>query len=378
MVNPLISIVIPTKNRQKYCIEAVKQILSLNIREIEVCIQDNSDNNSLETRIGSLKGVVYHYHPGILSFVDNFSEAVSLASGDFLCMIGDDDGVLSNIIDVARYMVDNELDAVIPGLNSIYFWPSENPINEKYRKGYLINTPICVNKRTINSLDGLKKLNANGALDYTNYDLPRLYHGIVRKSRLEDIKNIAGNYFNGLTPDIYMATALSFVCKKVVRVDFPITISGICPTSGSTDSATGKHTGELEDAPHFRGHVNYLWDKRIPAFYSVETIWAETYIKALSDFKSVELLNSFNLVPLYVECLKKYPQFEKIITEASVDNKISLLSSSKKSPINKIVQIIYRIIRRFRFGKSQEYYDVSDISEAANITYKNLYGVHLI
>ena len=372
----LISIVIPTKNRQKYCIEAVKQILSLNIPDIQVCVQDNSNDNILETEIATLEGVVYNYHPGILSFVDNFSEAVSLASGEYLCMIGDDDGVLSNILDVTMYMKKEGLDALIPGLNSVYFWPSDNPINETYRNGYLINTPSYKHKRNIDPFKGIKKLNANGALNYTNYDLPRLYHGIVRKNVLEEIKNITGNYFNGLTPDIYMATALAFVCKKVVRVEFPITVSGICPTSGSTDSATGKHTGELENAPHFRGHANYQWNKKIPAFYSVETIWAETYIKALIDFKCIDLLDSFNLVKLYTECLNKYPQFKNIITDASNINKVKLSSSLKLFKIGRILNTVRMIIRRIRYGKSLQYYNVKDISEAANITLSNLSKVH--
>lgn len=377
MIKPLISIVIPTKNRQKYCIEAVKQVLSLNIPEIEVCVQDNSDDNSLGTVISSLEQVVYNYHPGILSFVDNFSEAVSLASGDFLCMIGDDDGVLSNILEVTKYMMETGLDALIPGLNSVYFWPSENPINESYRNGYLINTPFRSNKRKINPLDGVKKLNNNGALNYTNYDLPRLYHGIVRKTILEEIKKVTGSYFKGLTPDIYMATALSFVCKNVVRVDFPITISGICPTSGSTDSATGRHTGRLKDAPHFRGQVDYVWDKRIPAFYSVETIWAETYIKALIEFKCVELLGRFNLAVLYSECMRKYPQFKNAIIEASVVNNLKLSSSSKQFPITKFSKKIHNIIFRLLYGKSISYFNVENIKKAADITIKNMSKIYL-
>lgn len=378
MIKPLISVVIPTKNRQKYCIEAVKQVLSFNIPEIEVCVQDNSDDNSLELEIRGLRQLVYHYHPGELSFVDNFSEAVSLASGKFLCMIGDDDGVLPNIFEVAKYMEANKLDALIPGLNSVYFWPSENPINETYRNGYLMNMPARINKRVINPLEGVKKLNKNGALNYTNYDLPRLYHGIVRKEVLEEINRVSGSYFKGLTPDIYMATALSFVCKKVVRVDFPITVSGICPTSGSMDSATGKHTGILKDAPHFRGHVDYIWDKRIPEFYSVETIWAETYLKALQDFRCNELLDNFNLEVLYSACIKKYPQFKNVITEAGIANNIRISSSDKQTAsIDKFLKFVYKVYCRIRYGKSLSCYGVKDIVQAVNISFKHISKIHL-
>ena len=38
----LLSIVIPTRNRQEYCVAAVEQILTLNLNDVEVVIQDNS------------------------------------------------------------------------------------------------------------------------------------------------------------------------------------------------------------------------------------------------------------------------------------------------------------------------------------------------
>ena len=96
----LLSIVIPTKNRQQYCLAAVKQIISLNLDKTQVVIQDNSDDRSLEKNLKQVieyGKVKYHYREGVISFVDNFSEAVSLCDGEYICMIGDDDGILPNI-----------------------------------------------------------------------------------------------------------------------------------------------------------------------------------------------------------------------------------------------------------------------------------------
>ena len=47
----LLSVVIPTKNRGYYCLEAVKQILALNYPEVQICIQDNSDTDQLSQEI---------------------------------------------------------------------------------------------------------------------------------------------------------------------------------------------------------------------------------------------------------------------------------------------------------------------------------------
>ena len=307
----ILSIIIPTKNRQKYCLAAIRQILSLNLSEIEICIQDNSDTDILRNEISSItsENIVYNYHEGVLSFVDNFSEAVSLSHGEYLCMIGDDDGILPSIMDMVRFMKGKGIDSLIPSLGAVYYWPSDNPIVANGEKGVLTLSYLRSKARYTNSQKALLKLLKGAVQNYTSLDMPRLYHGIVKKTCLEDIKEQTGKYFDGLTPDIYMAVALSFVCKKTLRIDTPITISGICPTSGSNDSATGKHTGKLEDAPHFKGHTDYHWDEHIPAFYSVDTIWAETLMQALTMFKRDDLKSKFNMPLFEIICLKKYPEY---------------------------------------------------------------------
>lgn len=43
-MDSLLSIVIPTRDREYYCIEAIKNILSYNNEDFELVVQDNSDS----------------------------------------------------------------------------------------------------------------------------------------------------------------------------------------------------------------------------------------------------------------------------------------------------------------------------------------------
>ncbi len=315
----LLSIIIPTRNRQYYCLEAVQQILLHKWEGVEVCIQDNSDVDSLRDDLSQMDSpdILYNYHSGCLSFVDNFSEAVALARGEFVCMIGDDDGVLPSVLKLIERMKESDVDAAIPALNFIYFWPSQQHVVEDGERGLLVSHLWAERPRSQGYIiegpeNEIKRLLSRGIQNYTAYDIPRLYHGIVKREVLEKIKNTTGHYFGGLTPDMYMAAALSMVCKRVLRVDYSVTISGICPTSGSSDSATGKHTGELKDAPHFRGHDHYEWDDMVPAFYSVDTIWADTLFHSLKEFHREDLLQSFNVSLFDGLCMQKYPDYRDI------------------------------------------------------------------
>ena len=369
-----LSIIIPTKNRQKYCLKAVEEITNFNWKNVQIVIQDNSDDSTLKKELKEYKNIKYNYHKGVLSFVDNFSEAVEIADGEYLCMIGDDDGVLPNILDHVYYMKKNNYDALIPGLNSVYFWPSTNSVIKNGEKGYLCIANVKNRIYDIDCKNGLIDLMKKGCQDYQTLDIPRLYHGIVKHQNVDLVKKKVGKYFDGLTPDIYMATALCFTCKKVCKIDYPVTISGICPKSGSSDSATGKHTGNLKDAPHFNGHENYQWDIKVPKIYSVESIWADTALHAIKDFDGKSYYDKFRVDILDAICLSKYPQFKNEIKNHSKNFSNPILYISIIGKYLKILNFLKRAIKRVirKRGSVLKYYNIENINEACDITVREL------
>lgn len=376
MDNYLLSIVIPTRNRQNYCLAAIEQILSLNLESTQIVIQDNSDNETLTEKLNNYilnNKVKYHYHSGLISFVDNFSEAISLCDGEYVCMIGDDDGILPNIINVTKSAKARNIDCVVTGLNAVYIWPSDKPIVKKAENGYLCLAYIQNKEVSLNPEKGLWQLTKTAGQRYQELDLPRVYHGIAKRSKFDEVKAIAGNYFMGLTPDIFIAVALASVCKKVIRIYYPVTISGICPDSGSSNSATGKHTGDLKDAPHFKGHDNYQWDSKAPAIYSVESIWAETALHAFHLFKREDLYNNFNVKHLDSLCLIKYPQFKNLILAHAKANDVKISKVRCKS-FNKINKYFFKIYARMKYFPNvvKKFYNVADIKNAEKVINENL------
>lgn len=372
-MNPILSIIIPTKNRQTYCIAAIRQIIDLKLDNIEIVIQDNSDDESLMDAIRPFMDknhIIYNYQAKTLSFVDNFSEAITPAQGEYLCMIGDDDGILPNIVDAAKFAKKHDYDAIIPGLNSVYCWPSENPFVKGAENGYLCISYANSSCYDVHVQEALNKLLSKAGQGYQSLDLPRLYHGIVARKTLKEVLTKTGKYFDGLSPDIYMAVALCFACQKVCRIGFPITISGICSRCGSSDSATGKHTGELKDAPHFRGHDSYEWNDLVPAIYSVESIWAETVLHALQNFKVQNLYQKFRVDVLDGICLSRYSQLKKEIKTHSKKHDISPIALHYQSMKSSIVPVIRRVIRRALRKPNDvlKYYNVKNITEACDIT----------
>ena len=117
MKEPLLSIVIPTRNRQKYCIAAIKDILSYNDTSFELCIQDNSDDDSLADYIKHNirdKRLKYKYISKQLASIFNINDSLFLATGKYVILIGDDDTILSNIFDVVKWADSNGYDSLCP------------------------------------------------------------------------------------------------------------------------------------------------------------------------------------------------------------------------------------------------------------------------
>ena len=375
--NVLLSIVIPTKNRQQYCTEALKHITSLNLRNVEIIIQDNSDMPILKKQLdaNNLTSLVqYHYNPNVLSFVDNFSEAISLCNGEYICMIDDDDSVLPNIIEITEYASNNDIDAIIPQLQA-YHWPSNMPLNPRGQNGYLITLTYRNSQyKTVNIRAALIQLIKKFFQNYQQSHVPRIYHGIVKKKCVDEVKEKCGVYFGGLTPDMFMSVALCFTVRKALMYSKPFTISGICPRSGSADSATGRHTGELKDAPHFRGHKSYTWIEYIPYIYTVDTIWAESGIQALRLMGENKYEQYFSIKDFILSLIIKFPQFETRLIKSEnhiLLNKIDIIIYKIKFRANLIIQRLSSFVKRgMHFDFARKYYDVKSIESACNILSK--------
>jgi len=368
----LLSIIIPTKNRNQYCLKAIETIVQLNDERIEIVVQDNSVNSNLKEKISILQSnqIKYYYHGNNVSFVDNFNDALEHASGEYLCIIGDDDAILPNIMNVIELMKRLNCDAVIPSLNCTYCWPSSKPFVKNAQNGYLCLSYLKNVKYRVDPINGLIKLLKNGGQNYQLYDLPRLYHGIIHRSALNRIKKFTSKYFDGLSPDIYITILLCFSCKRVYRLGYPVTISGMCEKSGSSSSATGRHTGELKDAPHFIGHKNYSWDKKVPRIYSVESIWAETLLKALINCNQKQFYEKFNVKMLDSICFWKYPQFRSIILKHAGQFGISKNDLLRNIPQIILCPFLTRLKNRIvnSKGSVKKYWNITEISNAVVLT----------
>ena len=218
----LISVVVPTKNRYKYLKHLIRLIDSFQLSELEFVIQDNSDDNT-EIR-EYLKAydnpsIKYYHTSDTLTMSQNGEQAILHASGEYVCYIGDDDGVCRNIVDCVKWMKANNVD-VAYNKNVWFMWGRAAKLHER-KKDYTF----------YDTHEELKQLAKRGC-DMTGANIPLLYHGIVKRTILDEMIDKYGTLFPCVPPDIAGSICLATVTKRSCELRNPVIINGISKMSG--------------------------------------------------------------------------------------------------------------------------------------------------
>ena len=123
---PILSIIIPSRNRAKYAVLAIRSVLSYPSDRFELVIQDNSSNDELELAIRPHRHdprVIYNHTREPLDVIENFTRGLELATGIYVTFFGDDDGANPEIVDAAVWANQNNVEVLITTRPSEYYWP---------------------------------------------------------------------------------------------------------------------------------------------------------------------------------------------------------------------------------------------------------------
>lgn len=307
---PLITVAIATRNRVPYAISAIRSILQHPDPRLELAILDNSDSTELRDYVSvNIRDARLRYrHVGRpLSFIENFNAAIELSTGEYVCSIGDDDGINPEIIEAASWAKGRDLDCLAVRCSLGYCWPGAGVPTTFFTKVTDSTLTIANRPGSITVAQPERELRAlirNGGLYYLDFDLPKLYHGLVHQRCLQTIHARIGTFLGGLSPDIFASVALSCVARRVVMTDYPLTIPGVCKVSGSVvEGALRRHSRKIEDAPHLRGRGDYKWSNLVPRVYMPETIWVDSAAAALVAMGRSDLLKELNTSRLAAHCI---------------------------------------------------------------------------
>lgn len=307
MITPLLSVTIPTYNRAGYAVHAIRSLLAIPDERLEIVVTDTSTDGELSSLLRrgcnsmlSDSRLKYVQPAGPLDMIGNHNAAVAATTGQYVCLIGDDDTVTSDALVAAAWARDQSIELIAPNVVANYAWPDFRSRYFGARHASRLYFAKHMGGATFRDSEQAVVNALRNAAQGTD-GLPKVYHGIVKRSLLEQVRQRSGAYFHGSSPDVSGAIGLALCSKRFVVTDYPLTIPGASGGSNTGRSAMNRHKGRLDQESQTKAFETSGWSRGVPRFFSVETVWAHAALETISRI-SPERVQAFNFARLIAIC----------------------------------------------------------------------------
>ncbi len=215
------SVVIPTRERAETLQHCLRTCLDQNFDDYEVVVSDNGSSPATRKVVdeaGSTK-VQYFRTPRALSLASSWDFAVSHARGEYVLLIGDDDGLLPHSLAELDKLTRESRHQVIRWDAAFYTWPNCALTGEA---NYL-RIPLGIETVEIDSVDAIDDVISFRQL-YTI--LPMIYNSAIHKDVLAAIRTRTGRLFSNRYADVYSGFSTAYIAGRYLSIDLPMSVSG--------------------------------------------------------------------------------------------------------------------------------------------------------
>jgi glycosyltransferase involved in cell wall biosynthesis len=275
------SLVIPTRERGDTLEAAIRTCITQDYDNFEIIISDNFSQDGTQEVVESFrdKRIVYVNTGKRVGMSENWEFALAQVTGDFVIMLGDDDGLLPGALKELDVLIGNLGCEAITWNGASYFWP------------------CCVINRTPNMLiiplyGKLYKRNThdilNNVLSFKQscYELPSVYRGVVSSRLINYVKKLSGGQFiHSMSPDIYASVVMSSAIDTYYYSTIPYSVFGQSQhsTGASHFYGSNKQADKAAERQYFN-EPNIPCHNNIILAPSIYIILAESFMQAREHF----------------------------------------------------------------------------------------------
>jgi glycosyltransferase involved in cell wall biosynthesis len=267
---PLISVLVPTRNRASYLSSLISIIEKCPDARIEFLVSDNSDQ--LGVTPSSVGNVTYLRPERVLNMTDHWNYLFNKASGKYVTFVGDDDAFIpSALVDLCDTLEHTDPDLVWTETAG-YGWPTPGIDGNFFQRIKLKNERISLE----NAREQILKLES--------LDLPIPYNKalVKRKVILHFLENHPGeNFFSSRVPDVNAGVKVLFLSESQFVFNELTFISGASPMSNGLLTRTNQnHPVTLEfNNPEF----NPLTARSDSQIKEISPFGFVTYFEAIEE-----------------------------------------------------------------------------------------------
>ena len=129
------SILIPSKNGEKYIENCIRSVLDQNFTDYEIIIGNNNNNekfNVIISKYSSNKKIIIVNHHSDIAVTDNWQSCLLMATGDYVIMLGDDDCLLQDSLKTINDVIISNNNPECLSFNGISFYSNNSLENIKF------------------------------------------------------------------------------------------------------------------------------------------------------------------------------------------------------------------------------------------------------
>lgn len=233
-MTPLVSVLLPTRNRLEFLELAVETVRRQNDGDWELIVSDNASEQDIAGYVASLDDdrVTYVRTPEFVPVTDNWNNALRHARGRYVVMLGDDDGLMPGYVARLRELVERfgEPDVVYSGAH-IYAYPGVMPDDPD---GYLQPYGFATFMRGHTEPFVLDRRARRGVVEHAmhfrmKYGFNMQFSTVSR--RLVSELAPRGPFFQSAFPDYYATNVAFLAAREVVVEPRSLVVIGVTPKS---------------------------------------------------------------------------------------------------------------------------------------------------
>jgi glycosyltransferase involved in cell wall biosynthesis len=231
MSNPRFSILVPTRDRPATLRHTLATVASQPGDDYEIVVADNCGSPETREIVEALdpRKVRYTRSDEVLPMAENWERGLSLCSGEYVTVLGDDDGFVPSTLEMARKLIAVSSAELLFWSPHTYWWPDTI-------------VPWTRNLLVVDLRDGAVEMGSRPVLeqfyagDLSFGDIPMIYSAFFHRGIVEEACRRHGGFFvpSDTAPDISSGILGLHITQSHVRSHRPLSIRGNSGKSNGT------------------------------------------------------------------------------------------------------------------------------------------------
>lgn len=240
---PRYSILIPTRCRHDTLRYSLETVVAQRFPDYEVVIANNNHDKDTSDVINSFREQNYPvrevYSDRMLSMSENWEMGLDACKGEYVTVLGDDDGFLPETLSYAEYVLRSTNSKLLNWSYHEYFWPGTS--SERSQNHLVVSYARNENIVTRNSYHKLREMYCFSE-GFNTY--PMIYNGVVHRDVISAVKKKCGMYFACDIPDVFSAVANLHFTESFVAINRPLAVRGTSKHSNGNAMNASREKGE--------------------------------------------------------------------------------------------------------------------------------------